>query len=196
MMWLLALTSAFAADLQIDAEIGTMPTRGESMERFGRSGSMPVFGGRVGLALTDALTVQLASHHGRKGAEWRIDGERIGAAALYATDVTAGLEAVVPANEYFAAGLVGSGGVIIGRSRLDDAPKVDDSNVELAANAIAPMFRAAAVARFTVPDTALPIALQVRTSLGYQWSTPLDFGELGDAPVRGLSFRLGAGVQF
>jgi len=194
MMWLVFGAAAFAADLDLAAEIGAAPLTDSAFDRFGESNALFVFGGRGGVALTDALTVQLAAHHGYKGADWYSGETYLGAGAFFATDASLGFEAVVPVNEFFAVGGVASGGMILGRTRLDSDPDNKDSTVEITETAVAPTLRTALVTRFTVPN-ATQVPLQLRVSLGYQWSSQLTFGELGDAALRGMSFRLAFGVQ-
>lgn len=194
-MIVLLLSLASAVDLEVAAELGTVPTRSESQDRFGNANSMPVFGGRAGLALTDALTVQLAAHHGRRGATWYNGEQTIGAAAFYATDLALGLEALVPVNDFFAAGGVASATGQYALARFDDDTEDPDSAVQKQASGFAPGFRIAPAFKITVPDSALPIPLQFRFSVGYQWSTPIDLDSFGTTPLRGMSLRVSAGVQ-
>ncbi len=193
---LLSLASAGDLHLELAPEVGIVPTRGRSQNRFGNANSMPVFGGRVGLALTDALTVQLASHHGRRGATWYgTDNETIGAAAFYATDVSLGLEALVPVNIFFAVGGEASGTGQFALARFDDDSDDPDSAIQKSATGFAPGFRVAPALKITVPDSALPIPLQFRFSAGYQWSAPIELEPFGTTNLRGMSLRLSVGVQ-
>ncbi len=193
----LLISLAGAADLHLDlaAELGTVPTRAQSQDRFGDGNTMPVYGGRAGLALTDALTVQLAAHHGRRGATWYAGEQTIGAAAFYATDLALGLEALVPVNEFFAIGGEASGTGQFALARFDDDADDPDSAIQKSATAFAPGFRVAPALKITVPDSALPIPLQFRLSVGYQWSAPIDLDAFGTTDLRGMSLRLSVGVQ-
>jgi hypothetical protein len=194
-MIVLLLSLASAVDLEVAAELGTVPTRAESQDRFGSGNTMPVYGGRAGLALTDAFTVQLAAHHGRRGATWYAGEQTIGAAGFYATDIALGLEALVPVNEFFAVGGVASGTGQFALARFDDDNEDPESAVQKSATAFAPGFRVAPAIKITVPDSALPIPIQFRLSVGYQWSAPIDLDAFGTTDLRGMSLRLAVGVQ-
>jgi hypothetical protein len=196
-MIVLLLSLAGAADLHLELapELGIVPTRTESQDRFGDGNTMPVFGGRVGLALTDALTVQLAAHHGQRGATWFSGEQTIGAAAFYATDLALGLEALVPVNEFFAIGGEASGTGQFALARFDDDSRDPGSAVQKSATGIAPGFRVAPALKITVPDSALPIPLQLRFSAGSQWSGPIELDPFGTTNLRGMSLRLSVGVQ-
>ena len=195
-MIFLVLSLASAADLEIAAEVGTAPASSPSQVRFGSGDSMPTIGGRAGLALTDALTVQLAAHHGRRGATWfGPDNQAIGAAAFYATDIALGLEAVAPVNEYFAVGGVGSATGQFSLARFDDDPDNRNSLIQKSANAFSPGFRLAPAVRISIPESAIPIPIQLRASLGYQWTTPIDLSDFGSTATRGMSLRVSLGVQ-
>lgn len=194
-MLTLLLSLAHAASPELAVEFATLPVTDEAQDRFGSGSTLPALGGRAGLALTDALTVQLAAHHGERGATWGDLNDGSAAAAFFATDASLALEAVAPVNDYFAVGGLAEGTALLGVARFDGATDDRDNEV-YGATGFAPGFRAAAAVRLSVPESALPMPLQFRVTGGYQWFAPMKLGDFGSTQLRGFSLRVAAGVQF
>lgn len=188
--------AADAVELELAAELATVPTRDASLEAFDPSSLTPAAGLRLSLGLHERLDLTLAGHHSRYGARWSFDDAPTARAAYFGTDLALGVRGNLPVGDVFRFTGDAAATLLHGWARFDDDGSDRNSPVQISETGLAPGFRVGAGAEVHVAEWALPTTLVLFAGVGYDGSAPLRLGEVGDVHFRGLTGRAGLGLRF
>jgi len=213
------LSAAFAAQHEVDLEVGWLLNRSTSWNRVSDGSTFPSVGVRVGARLHRNVAAIAGWQHGQTGVSVRPDsdgdtyyyyedyytdgtsydeGRPNGnfRTAFYGDTFTLGAKGDVVVNEYFVPYLTVQGALQRGLLRVD-ADASDDENLgQIQKSAVTGGFVGALGAECPVALGTSGIAVAPYVEVGYAWLAPLKFESIGSLEQGGFAGRAGFGLRF
>lgn len=208
------MSMAFAAENEVDFEVGWMVNGSTSWNRVSTGNTLPTLGVRVGARLHRNLAAIAGWHHGETGVYVRPDGgdetyyyyddtdsgddQPSGSVhtAFYGDTFTLGAKGDVVVNEYFVPYLTLQGALQRGMIRAD-ADDTDDENLgQIQKTGVTGGLVAGLGAECPVALGTSGIAVAPYVELGYSYLAPHNFESMGRLEQGGFSGRAGFGLRF
>lgn len=194
---LLLTTTAGAADLELDGQLGRTSNSDSAYRVFSDVQGMPSRGIRVGARAMDNLVIVGGWHRVSRGANLDLgDGGNI-STAFFADEFTIGPKLDVGIGEWFYPYITAQGMLFRGVMKFDDKPSTKDNPNQLSAAGLAPGLLALGGVELRIPQKDGPVTIAYHIELGHSVVGNANYGEFGDMkPGGSFALRSGLGLRF
>ncbi len=189
---------------EIGFELGLTPNVDDDFRLFSDGALMRSLGIRGGVAVWSlgeviGLKVVGSWHRSWHGSTLFLgeDGDASLQSAFFADEFSLGPKVDVDFWHILYPYATVQGTLVSGLVKLDDDPLVDDNAGQVKGGALTGGVRVAGGIEVLVPHGRGPVAAALYTEVGYAFTGPMNFGELGDMePGGGFALRTGVGLRF
>lgn len=195
-MFSLWLSAAFAADNEINVEVGTLTNTDNSFSWFADDNGMASFGLKGGVAVHDRVAILGGWQHAGRGATVYTDGSTSQFDTALRTEVfSLGGKVDAPVTDWFLPYIAANALLVRGGLTIDEDGDTQ-GGADIRKGSVAPGVAALGGVEFRIPQGSAAFTLAATTEVGYAYVAPMSFDGLGSVQPGGLIVRGGVGVRF
>lgn len=183
-------------DGEISLELGTLRNSDQAFDLFSENNAMPSRGVRLGLGLSDELTIVAGWHRVSRGATLYLgEGSEI-RSAFFADEFTLGPKLGKLLGDVAFPYVTTQAMAFRGVMKLDDDPSTRHNPGQLQESAITPGVLGLGGIEFRSPTETSDLAVAFFLEMGYGWVARGAYGDFGTMKPGGFALRSGVGLRF